>query len=84
MAKSKRRARAPVLSAVLIGQYSKIAFYCFPTDVERRCFWIADINCKNWVPSEHSWICSAQFISGCKSSDPMSHLQITVHQCLAT
>ena len=57
------------------NRYSKLAgipFYRFPTDVERKRLWIAAVNRKNWAPSEHSWICGAHFISGCKSNDPTS------------
>ena len=27
---------------------------------------------ENWQPSEHSWVCSAHFVSGKKSDDPLS------------
>ena len=57
------------------NRYSKdsgIPFYRFPTDAERRAFWISAVNRKDWMPNEHSWICGAHFITGCKSNDPVS------------
>ncbi len=27
---------------------------------------------KNWQPNEHTWICSAHFVGGLKSNDPLS------------
>ena len=27
---------------------------------------------KHWAPNEHTWICSAHFVSGAKSNDPLS------------
>ena len=48
---------------------SRIPFYCFPTDPEGRHQWIAAVDRNNWLPTEHSWICGARFISGCKGND---------------
>ena len=50
---------------------SRIPFYRFPTDPERRCQCIV-VDHKDWIPTEHSWICSAHFLSGCKSNDRVS------------
>ena len=57
------------------NRYSKqsgIHFYRFPTDSARRARWIGSVGRKNWIPTEHSWICSVHFISGAKSNDPLS------------
>ena len=51
---------------------SKLSFYRFPADSERRLKWVAAIQRKNWEPSNYSWICSAHFVSGKKSEDPLS------------
>ena len=51
---------------------SKLSFYRFPADVDRRQKWIAAVKRKSWQPSEYSWICSAHFISGRKSDDSLS------------
>ena len=47
-------------------------FYRFPADVERRARWIAAIGRKNFASTEHTWLCSAHFISGQKSNHPLS------------
>ena len=49
-----------------------LSFYRFPTDScgRRKC--IAAIKRKDWQPSEYSWVCSAHFVSGKKSDDPLS------------
>jgi len=57
------------------NRYSKgsgIPFYHFPTDIERKAMWIAAVNRKDWVPSEHSWICGSHFVNRCKNDDPVS------------
>ena len=51
---------------------SKLSFYRFPADSERRLKWIAAVQRKNWEPTKCSWICSAHFVSGRKSEDPLS------------
>lgn len=51
---------------------SGISFYRFPKDPERRTRWIAAVDRKNWKPNEYTWLCSAHFISGSKSDDPLS------------
>ena len=51
---------------------SSISFYHFPKDLDRRTRWIAAVSRKNWTPNEYSWLCSAHFISGSKSDDPLS------------
>ena len=67
-----------VKSCCAIGCFNKyckgssISFYRFPVDKERRAKWISAIKRKDWVPNEHSWLCSAHFISGQKSNDPLS------------
>ena len=51
---------------------SKLSFYRFPADSERRLKWIAALQRKNWKPTQYSWVCSAHFVSGAKSNDPLS------------
>ena len=51
---------------------TKLSFYRFPADRERRSKWIAALKREDWQPSEHSWVCSAHFVSGKKSDDPLS------------
>ena len=50
---------------------SGIQFYRFPEDKVRRWRWVAAVRCKNWNPMQYSWICSAHFVSGSKSNDPL-------------
>ncbi len=51
---------------------SELSFYRFPADQEKRCKWIAAVKRKDWEPNEYTWLCSAHFISGKKSNDPLS------------
>jgi hypothetical protein len=51
---------------------NKLSFYRFPVDSERRARWIAAIRRQNWQPTKHSFLCSAHFITGKKSQDPLS------------
>ena len=51
---------------------SGVHFYRFPEDKSRRAKWIAAMAHKNWEPIEHSWICSAHFVSGAKDNNPLS------------
>ena len=58
-----------------VNRYRKgcgLSFYRFPTDHERRARWIAAVDRKNWMPNEYSWLCSAHFVTGAKSNDPLS------------
>lgn len=50
----------------------KLSFYRFPTDPHRKALWISKINRKNWSPNDSSRVCSAHFIKGVKSDDPLS------------
>ena len=67
-----------VKSCCAFGCYNKfakdsgISFYRFPTDKERRSKWISAVKRKDWEPNEHTWLCSAHFVSGKKSNDPLS------------
>ena len=57
------------------NRYTKdcgLRFYRFPSDVDRRSKWLAAMKRDNWKPDEHSWVCSAHFVSGNKSDDPLS------------
>ena len=51
---------------------SSIKFHRFPVDKERRALWIAAVRREHWQPTEHSVLCSAHFVSGSKSNDPLS------------
>ncbi|XP_038063173.1 THAP domain-containing protein 11-like [Patiria miniata] len=52
---------------------SGISFYRFPTDEERRQKWINAIKCEpGWMPNDGSRLCSAHFISGKQSRNPLS------------
>ena len=51
---------------------SGVSFYRFPADPERRKKWIAAVRRKNWTPGKNSWLCSAHFIGGRNSDDPLS------------
>lgn len=51
---------------------SGIKFYRFPTDLEQKRKWIAAVKCDNWLPNEHTWICSQHFITGEKSNNPLA------------
>lgn len=50
----------------------RAVIYRFPTDPHRKALWIAKINRKNWSPNDSSRVCSAHFIKGVKSDDPLS------------
>ena len=50
-----------------------VSFYCFPKDpAARQALWISAVGRKNWMPNVYFWICSAHFISGEKSDDPLT------------
>ncbi len=51
---------------------SNLLFYRFPVDPDQRSKWIAAVKREKWEPSEHTFLCSAHFISGHKSQDPLS------------
>ena len=58
-----------------VNRYRKgcgLSFYRFPTDPERRTRWVAAVARKNWTPNEYSRLCSAHFVTGTKSDDPLS------------
>ena len=42
----------------------RVSFYRFPTENERRQRWIAAVKRDNWLPTEHSRLCSQHFVSG--------------------
>ena len=50
----------------------KLSFYRFPSNSEQRKKWIAAVNRKDWQPTHCSRICSAHFVSGKLSTDPLS------------
>jgi len=57
------------------NRYSKgcgLRFYRFPSDVDRHSKWLVAMKRENWKPNQHSWVCSAHFVSGNKSDDPLS------------
>ena len=37
-----------------------------------RAQWVAAMSREKWEPTEHSWLCSAHFVSGSKSNDRLS------------
>ena len=49
-----------------------LSFYRFPSDQKKRAMWVAAVKRERWEPTEHSWLCSAHFVSGSKSKDPLS------------
>ncbi|XP_065889366.1 uncharacterized protein [Dysidea avara] len=49
-----------------------IHWYKFPPEPETRARWISAIRREHWEPTQNTWICSEHFISGEKSSDPLS------------
>ena len=51
---------------------SGVLYYYFPADIELRARWVAAMGRKNWMPTQHLWICIAHFISGEQSNDPLS------------
>ena len=48
-----------------------LSFYRFPSDQKKRAMWVAAVKRERWEPTEHSWLCSAHFVSGSKSKDPL-------------
>ena len=46
-------------------------FYHFPADPDPRLKWVAALKREKWLPIQHSWLCSAHFVSGRKSDDPL-------------
>ena len=55
----------------IITKKSGIHFYCFSEDKDRRAKWIDAEAHKNWEPTQHSWICSAHFVSESKDNNPL-------------
>ncbi len=51
---------------------TSLSYYHFPVDPVRRGRWIAAIKRANWRPTEYSFVCSAHFVTGKKSQDPIS------------
>ena len=49
-----------------------LSFYRFPADQQRRAVWVSAVKRECWEPTEHSWLCSAHFVSGSKNNDPLS------------
>ena len=49
-----------------------IHWYKFPPEPETRARWFSAICREHWEPTQNTWICSEHFISGEKSSDPLS------------
>ena len=58
-----------------VNRYTKgsgLQLYRFPTESSRSARWIAAVDRKNWELNQYTWICSAHFVGGVKSSDPAS------------
>ena len=49
-----------------------IKFYRFPANSEKKAKWVAAVNHKDWIPNEHSWICSEHFVTGERSDNPLA------------
>ena len=49
-----------------------IKFYRFPANSEKKAKWVAAVNRKDWIPNEHSWICSEHFVTGERSDNPLA------------
>jgi len=49
-----------------------IHWYKFPPEPERRARWISAVRREDWKPQRNTLICSEHFISGEKSTDPLS------------
>ena len=47
----------------------RIHFYRFPTDPDRQAKWVTAIHREDWVPTEHSWLCSEHFVTGKKNNN---------------
>ena len=50
-----------------------ISFFRFPKDKRKRKAWIQAVNRKDWLPGDHSWICSEHFLDGWHGDDPDDH-----------
>ena len=55
-----------------LSKGTTLLFYRFPVDPDRRSRWIAAVKRECWKPTEYSFVCSAHFISGKKSQNPLS------------
>ena len=49
-----------------------LQFYRFPVDPDRRRQWVAAVDRKDWEPTEYTWLCSAHFVTGTKSNNPLA------------
>ena len=47
-----------------------ISFFRFPKDKRKRQAWIKAVNRDEWMPNDHSWICSEHFVQGWHGDDP--------------
>ncbi|KAJ8308985.1 hypothetical protein KUTeg_013859, partial [Tegillarca granosa] len=47
-----------------------VSFFRFPKDQRKRRAWIKAINRRDWLPNDHSWICSEHFIDGWHGEEP--------------
>nr|XP_022344486.1 uncharacterized protein LOC111137338 [Crassostrea virginica] len=47
-----------------------ISFFRFPKDKRKRRAWIKAVNRDEWMPNDHSWICSEHFVQGWHGDDP--------------
>ncbi|PWA15596.1 hypothetical protein CCH79_00018474 [Gambusia affinis] len=51
---------------------TRLSFYRFPRDPERKQRWVAAVNRAGWVPNDGSRLCSTHFISGKQVKNPHS------------
>ncbi|XP_028429965.1 THAP domain-containing protein 4-like [Perca flavescens] len=50
----------------------KISFYRLPQDENRRHQWLAAIKRTDWTPTSNTRLCSAHFVCGVKSQNPLN------------
>ncbi len=62
--------RNPWVSFALTG-FSKVVSCIFIDFLLRRNPWVSSVNRKNWKPTKYTRICSAHFVGGSKSDDPV-------------
>ncbi|CAN9497503.1 unnamed protein product [Ophioblennius macclurei] len=51
---------------------TRLSFYRFPRDPQRKQRWIAAVNREGWTPNDGSRLCSTHFISGKQVKNPRS------------
>ncbi|XP_006001716.1 DNA repair protein XRCC2 isoform X1 [Latimeria chalumnae] len=54
------------------GKVPGVSFYRIPTNPVRRQQWVSAIKREGWQPTRHTRLCSAHFVSGVKSDNPLA------------